>query len=219
MKVAGGSFEQCYNAQAVVATGSMLIVATEVTQAANDKGQLLPMIEKLHGLPKELGRAKRILADSGYLSQSNVEGSAAVKIEPLIAMGRTRHHVSWKQRFAASPKSPPDSATPIQKMAHRLKTPRGRKLYALRKQTPEPVFGIIKSVMGYRQCLLRGLESVKGDWSLVTISWTLSECSPSNPVDRVARRDLFRLSLQTIMDQSTRHPNHSSITGVSPTGC
>src|ERR1700716_1390929 len=62
MKVAGGGFDQCYNAQAVVATGSMLIVATEVTQAANDKGQLLPMIEKLQGLPKELGRAKRILA-------------------------------------------------------------------------------------------------------------------------------------------------------------
>jgi len=173
MKVAGGGFDQCYNAQAVVATGSMLIVATEVTQAANDKGQLLPMIEKLQGLPKELGRAKRILADSGYLSQSNVEGCAAAKIEPLIAMGRTRHHVSWKQRFAAAPKSPPDSATPLQKMAHRLKTPQGRKLYALRKQTPEPVFGIIKSVMGYRQCLLRGLESVKGEWNLVSMSWNI----------------------------------------------
>ena len=173
MKVAGGGFDQCYNAQAVVATGSMLIVATEVTQAANDKGQLLPMIEKLQGLPKELGRAKRILADSGYLSQGNVEGCAAAKIEPLIAMARTRHHVSWKQRFAAAPKSPPDSATPLQKMAHRLKTPRGRKLYALRKQTPEPVFGIIKSVMGYRQCLLRGLESVKGEWNLVSMSWNI----------------------------------------------
>lgn len=173
MKVAGGGFDQCYNAQAVVATGSMLIVATEVTQAANDKGQLLPMIEKLQGLPKELGRAKRILADSGYLSQSNVEGCAAAKIEPLIAMGRTPHHMSWKQRFAAAPKSPPDSATPLQKMAHRLKTPRGRKLYALRKQTPEPVFGIIKSVMGYRQCLLRGLESVKGEWNLVSMSWNI----------------------------------------------
>jgi transposase len=173
MKVAGGGFDQCYNAQAVVATGSMLIVAADVTQAANDKGQLLPMIEKLQGLPEELGRAKRILADSGYLSQSNVEQCAAAKIEPLIAMGRTRHHVSWKQRFAAAPKSPPDSATPLQRMAYRLKTPRGRKLYALRKQTPEPVFGIIKSVMGYRQCLLRGLESVKGEWNLVSMSWNI----------------------------------------------
>jgi transposase len=181
MKVAGGGFDQCYNAQAVVAAGSMLIVAADVTQAANDKEQLLPMIEKLQELPEELGRAKRILADSGYLSQGNVEQCAAAKIEPLIAMGRTRHHVSWKQRFAAAPKSPPDSATPMQKMAHRLKTPRGRKLYALRKQTPEPVFGIIKSVMGYRQCLLRGLESVKGEWSLVTMSWNIKRMFALQP--------------------------------------
>jgi transposase len=173
MKVAGGGFDQCYNAQAVVATGSMLIVATEVTQAANDKEQLVPMIEKIQALPKELGRVKRILADSGYLSEANVEKTEAAKIEPLIALGRSRHHVSWKQRFAAAPKAPPDSATPLQKMAHRLKTPRGRKLYALRKQTPEPVFGIIKSVMGYRQSLLRGLENVRGEWNLVTMSWNI----------------------------------------------
>lgn len=173
MKVAGGGFDQCYNAQAVVATGSMLIVATEVTQAGNDKGQLLPMVQKLQELPKELGRTKRILADSGYFSQNNVEQCAAAKIEPLIAMGRTPHHESWKKRFAAAPKSPPESATPLQKMAHRLKTHGGRKLYALRKQTPEPVFGIIKSVMGYRQCLLRGLESVKGEWKLVSLSWNI----------------------------------------------
>jgi transposase len=173
MKVAGGGFDQCYNAQAAVATGSMLIVATEVTQAVNDKGQLLPMVQKLQELPKDLGRAKRILADSGYLSERNVEQCAALKIEPLIAMGRTPHQVSWKQRFAAIPQSPPDSATALQKMAYRLKTPRGRKLYGLRKQTPEPVFGIIKSVMGYRQCLLRGLEDVKGEWSLVAMSWNI----------------------------------------------
>jgi transposase len=181
MKVAGGGFDQCYNAQAVVATGSMLIVATDVTQAANDKGQLLPMIKRLQGLPKELGRAKRILADSGYLSERNVEQCAAAKIEPLIATGRTPHHVGWKQRFAAAAKSPPDSATPLQKMAYRLKTPRGRKLYALRKQTPEPVFGIIKSVMGYRQCLLRGLESVKGEWNLVTMSWNIKRMFALQP--------------------------------------
>lgn len=181
MRVAGGGFDQCYNAQAVVATGSLLIIATEVTQAANDKEQLLPMIEKIRALPKELGRAKRILADSGYLSQSNVERCEAAKIEPLIAMGRVRHQVSWKQRFAAAPPSPPDSATPVEKMAHRLKTPRGRELYALRKQTPEPVFGIIKSVMGYRQCLLRGLENVKGEWSLVTMSWNIKRLFAMQP--------------------------------------
>jgi transposase len=181
MKVAGGGFDQCYNAQAVVATGSLLIVAAAVTQAANDKEQLMPMIEKLQALPKELGRTRRILADSGYLSQTNVEQCVAARIEPLIAMGRSRHHLSWKQRFAVAPKSPPESATPMQKMAHRLKTPRGRELYALRKQTPEPVFGIIKSVMGYRQCLLRGLENVSGEWNLVTLSWNIKRMFAMQP--------------------------------------
>ena len=79
---------------------------------------------------------------------------------------RSAVYVSWKQRFAAAPKSP------LQKMAHRLKTPRGKTLYAFRKQTPEPVFGIIKSVMGHRQAL-RDLENVKGEWNLVTMSWNI----------------------------------------------
>jgi hypothetical protein len=144
MRVAGNGFEQCYNAQAAVAAGSLLIVATAVTQAGNDKQQLVPMIEKLKALPKELGRVRRALADNGYFSQANVEQCAAAKIEPLIAMGREQHDVGWKQRFAAAPKAPPKAATPLQKMAYRLKTPQGRQLYALRKQTPEPVFGIIK---------------------------------------------------------------------------
>src|SRR5580658_3688144 len=151
MKVPGGGFDQCYNAQAVVASGSMLVVANAVTQASNDKQQLAPMLEKLQALPEQLGRARRMLADNGYLSEANVERCAAARIEPLIALGRTAHHVSWKQRFAAAPKPPPASATALQKMAHRLKTPAGRKLYGLRKQIPEPVFGVIKSVMGYRQ--------------------------------------------------------------------
>jgi hypothetical protein len=167
MKVPGGGFDQCYNAQALVGTGSMLIVATEVTQAANDKEQLVPMVEKLEALPEEQGRAECFLVDNGYLSEANVEECEAAQIEPLIAMGRCRHHMTWKQRFAAAPKSPPVSVTPLEKMVHRLRAPRGKELYGLRKQTPEPVFGIIKSVMGYRQCLLRGLTSVKGDWILV----------------------------------------------------
>lgn len=173
MPVADGGFEQCYNGQAAVATGSLLIVANDVTQAANDKQQLKPMIDQLKALQKTLGRARRVLADSGYLSEANVEHCAAAKIEPLIAMKRDRHNARWKERFAADPKAPPASASAMQQMAHRLKTRRGRKLYALRKQTPEPVFGIIKSVMGFRQFLLRGFESAKGEWNLVTMSWNI----------------------------------------------
>ena len=173
MPVAGGGFDQCYNAQAVVAAGSMLVVAPEVTQAANDKEQLVPMLKKLKALPKELGRTRRILADSGYASEKSVEGCAAAGIEPLIALKRQRHHQTWRQRFAAGPKPPPQSASAMDKMRYRLKTPAGRKLYALRKQTPEPVFGIIKSVMGFRQFRLRGLKSAQGEWTLVTMSWNL----------------------------------------------
>ena len=181
MKVAGGGFDQSYNAQAVVSTGSLLVVANEVTQAANDKAQLVPMIGKIKALPKELGRARKLLADNGYLSQANVERCAAARIEPLIALGRERHHARWRRRFAPAPKAPPRGATPLERMAHRLKTPAGRKLYALRKQTPEPVFGIIKSAMGFRQFLLRGLTNVKGEWNLVTMSWNIKRMFALQP--------------------------------------
>jgi hypothetical protein len=91
---------------------------------------------------------------------------------PLIAPARERHHRSWKERFAAAPPAPADP-TALQAMAHRLATPEGRQAYALRKHTPEPVFGIIKSVMGFRQFHLRGLEKVKGEWNLVTLAWNM----------------------------------------------
>lgn len=181
MPVAGGGFEQCYNAQAAVAAESMLIVAHDVTQAANDKKQLVPMVEQLKALPKALGRLRHLLADNGYLSEANVEACAAANIEPLIALGRERHHVGWRKRFAPAPKAPPASATAMQKMAHRLKTPEGKALYALRKQTPEPVFGIIKSVMGFDQFLLRGVDNVKGEWNLVTMSWNIKRMFALSP--------------------------------------
>jgi hypothetical protein len=172
MPVAGGGFEQCYNAQAVVAAGSLLVVATDVVHAANDKQQLAPMVEKLAALPEELGKPETLLADSGYFSAANVTACAAAKIVPLIASGREAHHPSLAERFAAAPAAPQDP-TPVQAMAHRLKTPEGKMLYALRKQVPEPVFGIIKSVLGFRRFLLRGLESVRGEWNLVTMAWNL----------------------------------------------
>ena len=172
MPVAGGGFEQCYNAQAVVAAGSLLVVATDVTQAPNDKQQLVPMLGELAGLPAELGKAQTLLADNGYFSEANVQACVAGAIEPLIALGREAHHPNLDQRFAAAPPLP-ENPTPVQAMAHRLQTPQGRALYALRKQTPEPVFGIIKSVLGFRQFLLRGLDAVRGEWRLVTMAWNL----------------------------------------------
>jgi transposase len=172
MPVAGGGFEQCYNAQAVVAADSLLVVATDVVQAANDKQQLEPMVEKLKALSEELGQVETLLADNGYFSAANVTTCEAANIVPLIATGREVHHPSLAERFAAVPTAPQDP-TPVQSMAHRLKTAEGKKLYALRKQIPEPVFGIIKSVLGFRQFLLRGSDCVRGEWSLVTMAWNI----------------------------------------------
>ena len=172
MPVAGGGFDQCYNAQAVVATESLLVIAAEVVQAPNDKQQIAPMLAKIDALPEGLGRPDTLLADNGYLSETNVTACAAADIAPLIALGRESHHQSWRERFATAPPAP-ENPTPIEAMAWRLRTPQGKKLYGLRKQTPEPVFGIIKSVMGFRQFLLRGLDCVRGEWSLVTMAWNI----------------------------------------------
>jgi transposase len=172
MPVAGGGFEQCYNAQAAVAAGSLLIVAQDVVQAVNDKQQIEPMLDQIDKLPDELGEVNTLLADTGYFSAANVAACADAGIDPLIAMGRQPHHPPVGERFGPDP-SPPENPTPAEAMAHRLKTREGRDLYALRKQTPEPVFGIIKSVMGFRQFLLRGIDKVRGEWSLVTMAWNL----------------------------------------------
>lgn len=172
MPVAGGGFEQCYNAQAAVAAGSMLVVVVDVVAAVNDKEQLEPMLDRIDALPEELGEPETLLADAGYFSAANVTACAAAGIAPLIAMGRQPHHPPLAERFAKVPPAP-ENPTPVEAMAHRLKTPQGRALYALRKQTPEPVFGIVKSVLGFRQFSLRGLDKVRGEWSLVTMAWNL----------------------------------------------
>jgi transposase len=172
MPVAGGGFDQCYNAQAAVAAGSLLVVAVDVVQAPSDKQQLEPMLGKVGALPEELGEPETLLADTGYFSAANVAACAAAGIEPLIAMGRQPHHPPLAERFGKVP-SAPENPTPVEAMAHRLQTPEGRKLYALRKQTPEPVFGVIKSTLGFRQFSLRGLDKVRGEWSLVTMAWNL----------------------------------------------
>ena len=180
MPVAGGGFEQCYNAQAVVAAGSLLVVAADVVQAPNDKRQLSPMLDKLAALPEDLGQPETLLADTGYFSAANATACGAAGIAPLIAPGRQSHHPSLSDRFAEAPPAP-DNPTPVEAMVHRLKTPEGKKLYALRKHTPEPVFGIIKAVLGFRQFLLRGLDHVRGEWNLVTLAWNLKRMFVLSP--------------------------------------
>jgi len=180
MPVAGGGFEQCYNAQAIVDTDTMLVVVPQVVQAANDKQQVAPMLEKLQDLPAGLNQPEQCLADAGYFSEANVDTCEAAGIEPLIALQRDEHHPHWSERFG-EPSEPPAEATAVERMANRLKTRTGRAAYALRKQTVEPVFGIIKSVMGFRQFLTRGLDNVQGEWTLVCLAWNLKRMAALRP--------------------------------------
>ena len=180
MKVAGGSFEQCYNAQAVVDTESMLILAPHVTQATNDKEQVEPMVAKVRANSEGLNRPGTWLADTGYYSEKNVTTCVAAEIEPLIAVKRDEHHPGWRARFT-EPGPLADDASPVEVMKHKLKTRAGRAVYALRKQTVEPVFGIIKSVMGFRQFLLRGLDNVRNEWTLVCLAWNLKRMAVLRP--------------------------------------
>jgi transposase len=172
MKVSGGGFDQAYNAQAAVDAESLLIVAREVAQAVNDKGQVQPMLGELIELPKSLGEAETLLADTGYFSQANVEACVQAGIEPLIATGREAHHLSLQERLAPPPPLPED-ADALMRMKHTLNTPEGRARYGRRKCTVEPVFGIVKQVMRFRQFLLRGLTKVKGEWNLVCLAWNV----------------------------------------------
>ncbi len=172
MPVAGGGFAQAYNAQATVTMGSLLIVGAHVTQHANDKQEIEPALAELAKLPETLGTVERMTADNGYLSEGNVNRLVDARIEPLIAVGRQSHHEALAERLAPVPEAPPNPDA-MGAMRHRLKTKEGKAFYAKRKTTSEPVFGIIKEVMGFRRFLLRGLEAVKGEWRLVCLAFNL----------------------------------------------
>lgn len=180
MPVAGGGFEQAYNAQAGVDAATMLVVAVGVTQAPNDKEQVEPMLATLKAQAEVLGAVGCLIADTGFCSEKNIQACEAAGIEPLIAVARDEHHPSWRERHS-EPAPLPEDATPVQTLSHRLKTKAGRALYALRKQTVEPVFGIIKSVMGFRQFSLRGLKKVTGEWTLVCLAWNLKRLAALRP--------------------------------------
>ena len=176
MPVSGGGFEQCYNAQAGVDTETMLVISTHMTQATNDKQQIVPAITRIGALPKALGTVTDLLADTGYFSKANVQACREKNIRPSLAVARDQHHLSVFDRFA--PDDPaPVTDDPVTQMKHQLTTQSGRALYALRKQTVEPVFGIIKQVMGLRQFSMRGLEKVAGEWTLATLAWNVKRMS------------------------------------------
>lgn len=172
MKVRGG-YEQSYNAQAAVEVTTMLIVGAHVTDQANDKQQLVPTLAVVS---PDVPKVANVLVDSGYYSEKAVltvesqDQPAAV----YAALKRQSHGRSIAQlEVREDPPSPPADATVAERMAHRLDTAEGKKLYGLRKQTVEPVFGIIKEVIGFRRFLLRGQEKVSLEWTLVSTSYNL----------------------------------------------
>jgi hypothetical protein len=128
-----------------------------VSQQANDKQQLEPMLNELGKLPKSLGKVETVLADTGYFSQANVNACVDKGIEPVIAMGRDSHHLPLAERLA--PDAPkPETGDPVRQMAWYIKTKEGKAKYAKRKSTVETVFGIVKQVMGFRQMGFRQMK-------------------------------------------------------------
>jgi transposase len=165
-------FVQAYNGQAAVDVETMLIVESHISQSPNDKQEVTPTLASLNELPEELGEIDTILADAGYYSDANAASCMQSGMEPYIPPNRDKHNQPLVQRFT-DPAPLPEDAEPIDKMRNKLKTVEGRKIYSVRKSTVEPVFGIIKNVLGFRQFFLRGLEAVSGEWTLVSMAWNL----------------------------------------------
>lgn len=161
-------FVQAYNAQIAVEPGLQLIVGQAVTQQANDKQQLLPMIDKVKQQSGQ--RVKEALADSGYCSEENLRAAKKKKVDLYVATGKQKHH----QPAPPCPRGPiPKSATLVDRMKRKLTTQAGRAVYATRKTIVEPVFGQIKHAQGFRQFMLRGYEKVQAEWALVCTTHNL----------------------------------------------
>ncbi len=166
----GDGFVQGYNAQAAVEPARGLIVGQLVTQAANDKQQLQPMVEAIEQQSGQ--RPEGILADSGYCSEENLKGLESAdqpekKIEAFIAAGKQKHG----EFCPLCKRGPlPKGATRVDRMRRKLQTKAGKAVYAARKCVVEPVFGQIKQARGFRQFVLRGIRKVRGEWALVCLT-------------------------------------------------
>jgi transposase len=163
-------FDQHYNVQVAVDQDSRLIVGNTVSHHVNDQAEAIPTVD---AIPAEVGKPEAAALDNGYWSPTNVEELKARGIEPYIATGRDSHHLSWQERFAQQPEPPPQAASLIVKMAYKLKTDIGKQIYGLRKSTVEPVIGIIKETLGFRQFSLRGMLAVAGEWRLMCLAYNL----------------------------------------------
>src|SRR3954462_8561682 len=166
MKASNKGWDQCGNAQAVT-NGHQIILAADVTDQANDARQMVPMVDQARANLDAAGVGEAIkaaLGDAGYYSEANATGLEQRGIEPYLATERLKHH----EKVAAAPRGRiPKGLSPKQRMARKLRTKKGREMYAQRKGMIEPIFGQLKQVLGFRQFSLRGLASMRGEWRLM----------------------------------------------------
>lgn len=165
MKTSDGSFHQCFNGQSVVDSRAQVIVAAELSDEAPDARQLEPALdqlaENLEQVDARLPAGAALLGDAGYFSEDNVRITAEHGLDPYLATGRFKH----SEPPAPAPRGPvPKNATPKQRMARKLRTKRGRAVYARRKTIVEPVFGQMDTVQGARRLLLRGKPAARAQW-------------------------------------------------------
>ena len=151
---------QGYNTQIAVEPAFQLIVGQTVTQAANDKQQMVPLIEAIQEQSEQ--RVEEVLADSGYCSEENLKYLARRRMEGFVATEKQKHS---ERTEPCQRGSLPKDASRVERMERKLKTKVGAAIYARRKCIVEPVFGQIKQARGFRQFLLRGLEKVQGEWA------------------------------------------------------
>ncbi len=166
-------YTQSYNAQiSVDADGSQLILSTHVANTSSDRGELVPAVENID---PRVGTPDRVLADTGYLSTEPLRQLDLAGVEPYVPIGRAENGDARAYEYR-----PPKERKPIKvtdpyliEMREKLTSEEGRNIYAKRKQTVEPVFGIIKSVMGFREFLLRGQDRVTCEWTLVSLAYNV----------------------------------------------
>ena len=165
-----GGFDQHYNVQVAVDQDNLFVVGNTLSNHPVDTYEAIPTID---AIPPKIGQPKAAALDNSYFAPKNIQEFEARAIDPFIATGREPHYKSWRERFAQTPEPAPDDARLIVKMAYKLQTEIGKAIYGLRKSTVEPVIGIIKEVLGFRQFSLRGLGAAAGEWCLVCLAWNL----------------------------------------------
>lgn len=164
-------FEQDYNAQVAVDQGSLLIVGYALSNHPNDSQEAEPTLEAIPS--SALGTPSAAALDAGYFGPATLTACSKRGIEAYVATGRDPHHPSWLKRFAKLPDLPPADASAKEMMAYKLKTALGKAIYGARKCTVEPVIGIVKEVLGFRQFSLRGEQAAEGEWGLVCLAFNL----------------------------------------------